>query len=284
MKFNLIIGNPPYQSKDENGVKKNVWPKFVSKLLEYLQDAGYMSLIHPAKWRAPENKLWKELNKYQIEYLELHPTYRDVGRESGQEIFGVLTSFDWYILQKISPYKKTTVNDFDGKNFHMNLKDWPWLPSGKIDTFKKLLATDDDITVNIVTNKRYSLNEIKEKQDSKFKYSVIKTIRKNDKDIFYSDNNKKGYFGISKIIISQGLKTYTFEDLNGEYGISSHTGAILIENEKETKLLIKTLNSKKFGEIIKYSKWSNFTTELKMFIYFKKDFWKYFVDENGNEI
>ena len=52
MKFDIVVGNPPYQEK-KVGHKKSqeMWPSFVESALTILKDEGTLALIHPPGWR-----------------------------------------------------------------------------------------------------------------------------------------------------------------------------------------------------------------------------------------
>ena len=49
MKFDLIIGNPPYQSEKGTGTQP-LWPLFVYKASTMLTDDGCLSMVTPNKW------------------------------------------------------------------------------------------------------------------------------------------------------------------------------------------------------------------------------------------
>jgi hypothetical protein len=49
MKFDVIVGNPPYQSEKRTGTQP-LWPLFAKKSFELLTDTGYMGMITPNKW------------------------------------------------------------------------------------------------------------------------------------------------------------------------------------------------------------------------------------------
>ena len=75
-----------------------------------------------------------------------------------------------------------------------------------------------------------------------------------------------------------------YNDYKGEYGTTQIAFGIKISSKNEGDLIVAAINTPKFQEIIKYTKWGTFQTEWRFFKYLKKDFWKYFVDENGNVI
>ena len=48
MKFDIVIGNPPYQSGNgEKGGKHSLWRKFVKKSFELVNDNGYVAMVCP---------------------------------------------------------------------------------------------------------------------------------------------------------------------------------------------------------------------------------------------
>ena len=52
-KFDIIMGNPPY---NQGGVGKGggvFWKKFVDRSLNILNDNGFLTMIHPLGWRKP---------------------------------------------------------------------------------------------------------------------------------------------------------------------------------------------------------------------------------------
>ena len=52
MKFDIVVGNPPYQEKKEGHSKsQEMWPFFVKSALKILKDDGTLALIHPPGWR-----------------------------------------------------------------------------------------------------------------------------------------------------------------------------------------------------------------------------------------
>ena len=77
MKFDVVIGNPPYQGGDlGKAVYKSLWPLFWAKSFSLVKPGGVISLITPLTWCAPtsdlakkdaiegETRLWKVFEKY----------------------------------------------------------------------------------------------------------------------------------------------------------------------------------------------------------------------------
>lgn len=71
MKFDVIVGNPPYQSQESKRIK--IWFDFLEKGLDLLQDKGYLGLVIPNSWMDQDITVAKEartlLSGHQIVWL-----------------------------------------------------------------------------------------------------------------------------------------------------------------------------------------------------------------------
>ena len=77
MKFDLVMGNPPYQESSNSG--NPVWPGFVEKGIDLLDEGGTLAMIHPPGWRGTgkTNKsslesLRMRLKGMDIQWLSIH--------------------------------------------------------------------------------------------------------------------------------------------------------------------------------------------------------------------
>jgi hypothetical protein len=80
MKFNLILGNPPFQETKEDGDRKdqasNLWSDFWSSAISQSKDDATVALITPTSWLSPsadlrgktkvdgEDRLWNIFDRY----------------------------------------------------------------------------------------------------------------------------------------------------------------------------------------------------------------------------
>ena len=51
MKFDVVLGNSPFQQKVGPKKTEPLWNKFVKKSFDICNEGGYVSLIHPNGWR-----------------------------------------------------------------------------------------------------------------------------------------------------------------------------------------------------------------------------------------
>jgi tRNA1(Val) A37 N6-methylase TrmN6 len=53
IKFDIILGNPPFQYKEpQNKKSQTIWHLFIKRSYEeLLKDKGYLLFVHPSGWR-----------------------------------------------------------------------------------------------------------------------------------------------------------------------------------------------------------------------------------------
>ena len=109
MKFDIIIGNPPYNKErvalsGTTAGKSIIWDKFIIKSLDSLNTNGYLGFINPAGWRGlgKLHHLWNTMKHKQIVYLHI------LGEKDGATYFNVGSRFDLYVLQNTDNTKQTS--------------------------------------------------------------------------------------------------------------------------------------------------------------------------------
>jgi hypothetical protein len=80
MKFDVIVGNPPFQKSDKSGRDDdNLWPKFLELAHKSVKPGGYIGMVSPASWgslgtndQEPGSQLRKNhFSPYQVLYVDL---------------------------------------------------------------------------------------------------------------------------------------------------------------------------------------------------------------------
>jgi hypothetical protein len=279
-KFDIIMGNPPYQEhKDGHKKSSSLWDKFVNKsLISILSNLGYLVLVHPGGWRNFGGK-FKETQSLLInrEIITLNMnTYKD-----GLNVFGAKTDFDFYCVRnKLNTSIETKITTIDNKVEFSDLKKYPFIPGCNLNEVYSLIAKDGEDRVNILFNSSYHHQRphMNKQKVDEFKYTCLQNINVKDEIscVWYSNTNERGHFGIPKVVFSR-KSSGLFIDYMGEYGLAEDCGAIIddIENLESIK---KAMKNQHFIENImcfrnnlgdKYNK--------KVLSTFRKDFWKRFI-------
>jgi hypothetical protein len=277
-KFDIVIGNHPYQ--EQVGYKKTepLWNKFIIKSDKVINNGGFFVLVHPSGWRSPSGK-FRNIYELYIKYDILILNINDF--DKGKETFGVGTNYDFYCIKKTNNKIMTKIIDIDGIEYNINVKELTFIPNGKFELFNKLVAKDSEERVEVLYSRSaYGSDKknISKEETEEFKYPCVYTItQKNDINLFYSNTNKNGHFKVPKVIWSNGLGTYPVVDVNGEYGLTQFSYGIIdeVENLDNIKNYLK---NEKFVKLMSYVRFTNHKYDYKVISTFKKDFWKEFID------
>lgn len=287
MKFDVIVGNPPYNDSQENeghrGGGGTRWQKFVELSISLLKPNGYLCYVHPCGWRLNgKTGKFKDtqslLISKKIKYLEIH------NAKDGINTFGVGTRYDWYILQNQESNGKTIIMGEDKKKIEFDLNKVPFIPNGMFKEIYDLVAKDGEEKVEIIADSSYHTQGksdfVSKEKNKEFKYPIIHSIKKAGLNLIYSNTNKNGHFGIPKVVFGRG-QSDSYVDYDGQYGLSQDTRAIADVKENLNKIN-KAINSEKFIKLSSYcclASTSMFVDKYNKDIIstFRKDFWKSFI-------
>jgi hypothetical protein len=279
-KFDVVMGNPPFQAPGgkrtgTTAAHGSIWDKFVTQSMTWLVPGGFLAFITPYAWRKPENPLWNILTRtHQLEYL------RVLSKRTVMTSMKVSIGVDLYIVKNSPPDHNTAMVDEEMKVHSINASTWAFMPNYKLDDVQSILARGAE-GINVMYNSFYDSRKVSPTKTGKFVYPVVHTITQSGLGIRYTDDNTKGHFGIPKVLLNKNERQYPVNDFEGKYGMSELTFGIPISSKEEGDLIVRAINTDRFKEIIKATKWSTFQTEYKMFKYFKPDFYKEFLPKDG---
>jgi hypothetical protein len=257
-KFDIVMGNPPYQNTNEDGERRallnNLWSVFIDlSFNKFLKDDGYLLFITPYSWMTPGFKHKDVFYNNYIIHLNI--------KECEKHFKGVGSSFSYYLIKKTKIKKETIVICMYEKKVYeskMLIDDILFLPT---------LLTDKSLTIihkfynnklaKISFNTSSELHHWRHKDligdcnKTTFKYPILHTS---------SHKNK-----CSKIEHSLACKNKILLNISGylepiydegKYGFTEAQLYILTNNKK----YIDVLNSKLYKFIFKICKWSGFNT------------------------
>jgi len=223
-KFDIIVGNPPYQdSNNTQGKNSSLWTKFILKSNLLLVESGYLNFITPSSWIAPsetqKNELKNVFNGNDLIHLDT----------KCKKYFSVGSTFSYYTIKKTKTNVLTNVNnEFKTK---LNL---PFLPN---------ILTKE--TINI-TNKIFLFHQ--ECLNISSGKRVDTFVENGRYQVWYGNNLKRtnilgGNAHMLKVILNKpGYLNPRFDD--GKYNTSANNYWVQVSNKKEAENIINFLNHK----------------------------------------
>ena len=102
MKFDVVVGNPPYQ---ENTVGNHpLWTRFVALAKDMCAQDGYIALITPRSWLGKQSNRSNNYDVFlqtQLEHVELF--------DQKSSPFDVGSTISWYVIKNTQITKPTTI-------------------------------------------------------------------------------------------------------------------------------------------------------------------------------
>jgi len=123
MKFDVIVGNPPYQGTTNSKSGKNlqpIWPKFLCKAFNLVHINGYVAFVTPRTWASGSRNITKTFFKdYRIVFLNMNVT----------KYFNIIGDVSAYVLQNCEPGKSlTTIIDVAGDPMNIDMTKFDYIP------------------------------------------------------------------------------------------------------------------------------------------------------------
>jgi hypothetical protein len=292
IKFDIIFGNPPFQYKEEKKQAQAIWYYFIKRSYEELiAEKGYLLFIHPSAWRDISGNtrfIYDYIKKNNLIYLSMNDY------KKGQNVFGVASNYDYYLVQNVMTSDNITrITDIDNMDYEVDLNKWEFIPSGKFNQFKKLLADEEGVeilydtrlygvrrpdmkNVEIIYNPRYyhcqNKNMKNVETNDSFIFPCVYTISQSKGVSLWYSNIKKGHFDIPKVIWSDGAGSPIIDE-EGKYGLTEFAYGIVDEKENLQKIK-DAMNNKDFINLMKYVVFKeNHKYNYKIIRLFKKDFY-----------
>ena len=261
MKFDVIIGNPPYNENNAGsgaaGSGRAIYHKFINLANGLLIDDGYLCYIHPTTWRngKKSNKEFQRAQQFLFDnqILSINASYK---------FPGVTVFTDYYLLKKNKNRIITEFCNNDGTQYQIEIpKDICVIRSynNKItdSIVKKVFTGSNDLMMRkamgglIVLDKTISgsfpFADGAKAAKQEWKYQKHPHIHQRNLKVILIDNHK----------------FRAFID-NGQLGIGDHVHYLLANNIEEATFFCNFANSKlaKFSQKIFTDTWNDATQDV----------------------
>lgn len=102
MRFDMIVGNPPYQKDNNSGRDDdNLWPKFLAKSQSLLNQGGHIAFVTPASWGSLGSNVKEPGSTIRKKYFDTcQVLYVDL---TCKKYFDVGSSFSAYVMRNLPP-------------------------------------------------------------------------------------------------------------------------------------------------------------------------------------
>jgi tRNA1(Val) A37 N6-methylase TrmN6 len=262
IKFDFIIGNPPYNC---NGIKKvptnlnknkfndgkTIWIDFVKTSLQILKDKGNLLLIIPSIWMKPDKaKIYNLLTSYKINKIKCfsNTETNKIFKKQAQ----TPTCIIYLTKQKTNDNKiqlfDKTYNKFVFYNFKFN-EPIPVYGASIILKIKQFTYKYGSLQI-IKTNLPSTKASISKTKTNKHKYINIKTCRLKNltPEIVYEYSDiPLPYYDKLKIVLSHKMYGFPVIDREKKYGISNRDNYVFLSEDIHKLEKIKAFLSTKFA-------------------------------------
>ena len=227
--YDIILGNPPYQSGGTHQSGTTIWPKFIEIYTKFLLKNGYMLFINGQGWREFANEdilvLMKRMNLLLINIM-------------GKAFKTVNFPVDYFLLQNNNEYKTTEIiNNNLSISQKINIKNLQVIPNFGWDIFERWSENKLKQLHVIRSNETSSTKKIfNQNKTGEYQYPIVMNINGDGHKIKYS-NVKHSLQDKIKVLTAFGSSLYPFIDTKGEYGISENVFAIVCNTLSDANII-----------------------------------------------
>jgi hypothetical protein len=167
-RFNVLLGNPPFQSTKSNGERSdqasNLWSKFWVKSLDIADDNGIVALISPTTWISPSSELrgeWSRNGNTRLwDLFDQYDSYANVV-DVKKHFDGVGSTFGYVIVDKS---KNTGLRFSDGVSTKLGFR-----ANGEFDKVESELDSVNNL------DKHFTINQVNS-PDIRVSFPLTRTL------------------------------------------------------------------------------------------------------------
>ena len=273
MKFDVILGNPPYQDNKPSGERKslstNLWTKFIDRCShDLLKSNGYLAMVVPASWAAPTKNLSGGRKILSDIFAVKNTIHINIDPGIAKYFEGVGSTFSWFILQN-KEYQGNTQLKLNYQNtLNVDLREYQSLPRINnplaFSINKKYFAR---IQGDVISGQyRTHEGQYQAKKTKSFKHAAYHTPADGGR-IWYMDKKHPNH-DKPKVIISLSGKYQPVAD-TGTMGYTDMCLAYILKPGESLDSVMSVLNSKLYHFIMESNKWSGFNNKqvIRTFVF-----------------
>lgn len=246
MKFDVIVGNPPYQNSTDSG-SEALWIKFILKSSKI---SNKILFVTPKSWC---NLSTDSYNSTLFNIFKSRLSYANISNNIKKDYFkGIGSTFSYFLL-----IEERNDNHFiiesDSGSFKLSYDLVKWIPSNldliTLSILNKTLWSDSEKlkgSFNEITGYRKGGKHI----HSNGVHKVSNTSAQYSKNKWIYTNNPQEIMNLPKVIFSDSGYNKPYYD-SGSINLGHHSRAFFVKNESEANDLINFLESNLVKFLIK---------------------------------
>jgi hypothetical protein len=260
MKFDAIVGNPPYQEVGATGDNK-LYLRFISKGLNLLNEEKYLIFVTPKK--GLENIISNTKNR---NYIPNKKKICYVAFDTPAKHFkGIGSSFCYFLIKNDNNYDNLTpieslTHNGETTNAKINLYGFKKLPKYFDETtlsilkktvfnehekfeFKTMLRPNKKNYFRI-RKKQIDKSVVKLEMTEEFQYKIMDTLKLQGNTSYFLNYPLEHHYSKKVLISKGGSVPCPFYDSEGEYSSSDNLLYYLIDKEQDGINFVNFINSK----------------------------------------
>lgn len=269
--FDLVIGNPPYETRDENGKTKggtNLYSQFINYAINIIKENGYLLYITPISWLSPSTNsqsggdlLHNVFLKYDLLILNLNECKKHFNKGSTFSYYLIQKSITKCITRVRSEYKKQIIDsEIDFKEY----KNMPFLPIHiTADTIKLVNGvinnSNDKLKISrartLDTSNKSGKNHLQKNKTDTFQYITYHT----SETTFYSDIKQPNY---EKFRILLNMSGYLKPTIVKQCNTTESKFYIEYDDIELLNKIVIMLNSEDIKNYLELCKYSGFNSRI----------------------
>lgn len=224
MKFDLVVGNPPYKDIADNGrqTNKSIWKDFIVKSSKLLNKKGCLLYVTPIGWCSPSDN-GKLINNV---FSKLNLIYADISDDVKNHFVGIGSTFG-YTVTINEPYSNTTTIKTNDGIHVIDLKKTKLITKVGMSIINKITTSNHPRCKFKLAGKDYQYHGVGYHTDEKPQDAIYKNIHhvNSGKDYLLGttipvrwSTNKSSVSDCKKVVIPYNGPVNVIID-SGEYGV-----------------------------------------------------------------
>ena len=250
MKFDVVVGNPPYNNGVSNKGAGSLWPKFIDKSFELVKQGGHVCLVTPGTWMNNlTSRNWTSLMENNLTWVTQCDSYFP----------GVGSTFVAWTATK-NEYQGCTL--FNNK-VQVNLMDYRMLPRDldQLNLVRKLFdkagkryVFQTDTQAGHSTLAKKDPQKLSNKPKKSHPWRVVKV----GQELVWWQGREPENYHAPKVVLARTRSDVQPTYYDGDVTTNDNGCYTLVKNKTEGASLVKLLNHDIYKYLLKTHKWVGF--------------------------